>query len=309
MAKARGRTRLLFRRYLRWPLEAAGFYLWIGFCAILPVETASNMGGWLGKTIGTRTGLSRRAYRNLRVAFPEKDQDELDRIVAGMWESLGRTAAEYAHLRTITAAGSGRVELAGLEHTQPAVEATRPSIFVSGHFANWEVMHIVGARLRPDCTTIVRDPNNPHILRLLEQRRNVQGGQRVSKGAEAARAAIATLKHNGLVAMLVDQRMSDGIAAPFFGHPALSPPAAAQMALRFDAALLAARLERTGPARFRMTFTPPLDLPREGDRSARVLALTTEINRILEGWIRERPEEWLWLHRRWPKDLYRQLGV
>lgn len=309
MAKPRGKLNRAIRRYLRWPLEAAGFYLGLGLIALLPVDAASNLGGWLLRTVGPRTGLSRRAYRNLRVAFPDKEQAELDRIVAGMWDNLGRTAAEYAHLKTISDPNSGRVELLGMEHVQPCIEGRKPAILVSAHFANWEVLHLMTAPLFEKCTTIVRETNNPYVQRLLEKRRGVRGGQRVPKGTTGARASLDTLKHNGFVAMLVDQRMSEGISVPFFGHPAMSPSAASQMALRFDALLLPTRLERTGPARFRLTFTEPLPLPREGSRNDRVVRMTTELNRILEGWIRERPEQWLWLHRRWSKDIYRDLGL
>ena len=100
--------------------------------------------------------------------------------------------------------------------------------------------------------------------------------------------------------MLVDQKMNDGIAVPFFGRPAMTAPAIAQFAVRDNVPLLPARSERLGGARYRVTFFPPLEAVRTGDRQADVAATLTKINELIEGWVRARPEQWLWMHRRWP---------
>jgi KDO2-lipid IV(A) lauroyltransferase len=100
--------------------------------------------------------------------------------------------------------------------------------------------------------------------------------------------------------MLADQKMNDGIALPFFGRPAMTAPALAVLALRFDCDVLPARVERLAGARFRLTVYPPLPLPRSGDHHADVAMLMILVNQTLESWIRDRPEQWFWLHRRWP---------
>ena len=100
--------------------------------------------------------------------------------------------------------------------------------------------------------------------------------------------------------MLVDQKLNDGIAVPFFGRPAMTAPALGLLALRVDCTVLPTRVERLNHARFRLTLYPPLELPRSGDRDANVAALMTAVNTTLEGWIRERPEQWFWVHSRWP---------
>jgi KDO2-lipid IV(A) lauroyltransferase len=100
--------------------------------------------------------------------------------------------------------------------------------------------------------------------------------------------------------MLVDQKMNDGIEARLFGLPAMTAPAAAAFALRFRCPVIPGHSERIGPARFRLVCDPPLNLPDTGDRTADLAALTQAINDRLEAWIRARPEQWLWLHRRWP---------
>ena len=125
------------------------------------------------------------------------------------------------------------------------------------------------------------------------------------KGAEGARGVLGHLRAGGFLAMLADQKMNDGIQATLFGLPAMTPSAGAALALRFRCPLLPAHAERLGPARFRIIVEPPLSLPDSGDRPADIAALTQAMNDCLERWIRARPAEWLWLHRRWPKDAAR----
>src|SRR6185437_12707464 len=125
-------------------------------------------------------------------------------------------------------------------------------------------------------------------------------GELIPKGALGSRRAVAALRRGGHLSMLADQKLNDGIAVPFFGRPAMTAPALASLALHYDCAVLPARVERLGGARFRLTIHPPLQMPRSGDRAADAAALMAAVNATLESWIRERPEQWFWLHRRWP---------
>jgi len=146
---------------------------------------------------------------------------------------------------------------------------------------------------------IYRAANNRLIDRMITRFRG-NAGELIPKGAVAARRAIATLRRGAHLTMLADQKMNDGIAVSFFGRPAMTAPALAALALRFDCDVLPARVERLGGAHFRLTVFPPLPLPRTGDSHAHVAALMTQVNAILEAWIRDRPEQWFWVHRRWP---------
>ena len=125
-------------------------------------------------------------------------------------------------------------------------------------------------------------------------------GELIPKGAIAARRAIAALRRGTNLGLLADQKMNDGIPVPFFGRLAMTAPALAILALRFDCDVLPLRVERLNGARFRVTVFPPLPLPRSGEPRADAAALMARVNAILEEWIRDRPEQWLWVHRRWP---------
>jgi KDO2-lipid IV(A) lauroyltransferase len=271
-----------------------------GALGLLPLDWASAIGGALARTIGPRLGISKRARLNIRRALPELADHEIAKTIAQMWDNLGRVAAEYPHLRQIRVfEPGGRVETHGFEHMDRAVAAGRRMIIFSGHIANWEIGMLAAVQYGVEVAQIYRAANNPLIDRMITRFRSI-GGELIPKGTVAARRAIAVLRRGAHVTMLADQKMNDGIPVPFFGRPAMTASALAALALRFDCDVLPARVERLRGARFRLTVFPPLPLPRSGDHHADVASLMTRVNQTLEGWIRDRPQEWFWVHRRWP---------
>jgi KDO2-lipid IV(A) lauroyltransferase len=288
----------------RWPyrVEAWLAAATIRVLGLLPLDWASALGGALARTIGPRLGVSKRARLNLRAVMPELSKGDVERIVRGMWDNLGRVAFEYPHLAGIKVFDSaGRVEVHGWDHIVDAVGAKRSIVFVAAHLGNWELAPLSAGQYGLDVAFIYRAANNPLVDAMLARLRGGYG-ELIPKGATASRRAMAMLRRGGHIGMLVDQKLNNGIAVPFFGRPAMTAPTPALLALHYDCDVLPARVERLGGAHFRLTVFPKLPLPRSGDRDADALALMTEINRLIESWIRERPEQWFWLHRRWPDD-------
>lgn len=284
-------------RRLREAAEGLAAHVVYALFAILPLDLASAVGGWLLRTLGPRLSLSRRARRNLRAAFPERSPAEIEAILYRMWDSLGRNLGEFPHVRKIV---ESRTEVVGLEFIDQLREDGRPGLFFSGHIANWELSGGVLAKHGLASHLFYRAANNPWVERLyIRGRRGISAGL-LPKGSRGARKALALLGAGAHLGMLVDQKMNDGIAVPFFGRPAMTAPALAQLALRFDCPVVPVRVERLGGARFRATILPPLEIVRSGNRQADILAIMTHVNGMLEDWIRDRPEQWLWLHRRWP---------
>jgi len=281
-------------------LEGWGAALCFGVFGLLPLDWASAVGGALARSIGPRLGISKRARLNLAGALPELSEAEVANIVTGMWDNLGRVAAEYPHLQKIRVfEPGGRVETHGFKHMDRAVAAGRRMIIFSGHIANWEIGMLAAVQYGISVAQIYRAANNPLVDRMITRFRGT-GGELIPKGTVAARRAIGVLRRGAHLTMLADQKMNDGIPVPFFGRTAMTSSALAALALRFDCDVLPARVERLGGARFQLTVFPPLPLPRSGDHHADVATLMTRVNQILEGWIRDRPEQWFWLHRRWP---------
>lgn len=282
-------------------VEGAAARLTYAFFKLLPIDAASAAGGWLARAIGPHLGISKRARDNLRRALPGIAEAEIARIVRGMWDNLGRVVAEYPHLAELEiGVPGGRVESRGLDDILAHFGPETRYIFFSAHYGNWEVAPLATKQYGLDVVGIYRAANNPFVDRLIAEARSVIGVELVPKGATAAKRALGALNEGKHLCMLVDQKMNDGIAVPFFGRDAMTAPALARLALRHDCIVVPVRVERLGGARFRLTADDPIPLPRSGDTKADTLALMTEVNAAVERWVRQRPEQWFWLHRRWP---------
>jgi KDO2-lipid IV(A) lauroyltransferase len=283
--------------------------VFLGACSILnrldPVR-ASNLGGALARAIGMRLPVGKVADANLRYAMPELDEAERKRVILAVWENIGRTTGELPHLAKLerTTSGPGW-EISGEEVLQAQIARGGPAIFFSGHIGNWEMLPPILARIGIPMASFYRALANPGVNEAVNDLRHRAAGVALPmfpKGAMGARGAFAHLNRGGYLGMLVDQKMNDGIAVPFFGSPAMTAPALAQLALRFGLAVAPAHVERLGPARFRLVCEAPIAVPASGDRQADILALMTAVNQTLERWIRADPAGWLWLHKRWPRD-------
>lgn len=266
---------------------------------------ASNLGGGIARTVGPLLPVTRVGDANLRLAFPAMKPAARRRVLRNVWDNLGRTTAELAHLGDLrrTAAGPGW-EIEGEAVILEAMRQGGPVVLISAHCGNWEIQPAVCAALGRPMSSFYRPPGNPFVAGLLEDLRRRAAGPGTgyfAKGSPGARAALAHLRGGGLLGLLIDQKMNDGIAAPLFGHLAMTAPAAATLALRFGCKVIPTHVVRLGPARLRVVVDPPMPHPSTGDRQADIASFTAAMNATLEGWIRERPGEWLWLHRRWPK--------
>lgn len=279
------------------------------FFRLVGVDAASAIAGGFTRTIGPLIApITDRARVNLKIAFPDMTKAESDAIIRDVWENLGRTTAEFAHLSAFDPATSkGRVEIVGRERLEAIAKGERPAIFVSGHFANWEVGSIVLHALGVDYGVIYRAANNPLVDGLIiETRARAMSRRQIPKGKRGGRDMIEALRAGASLALLVDQKLtSGGVPSPFFGKDAMTAPAAARLALRFSAPIIPVEIERLKGARFRVTVHEPVDFTPTGDANKDAQALTDLINIEIERIVRARLGQWLWLHRRWPKETYR----
>lgn len=268
--------------------------------AIGPVR-ASNFGGSLVSLVGPFLSTSKVADRNLRRALPQMDAPGRRATIAAVWRNIGSNVGEMPHLADLRETQSGPGwEIVGRENL-PLGQA----IFFSAHIGNWEMILPIAAQLGLWISGAYRRSSNPAAEAAIQGLRSAACGGSVSmfpKGTHGARAALLHLAGGGSLGLLIDQKMNDGIAVPFFGRAAMTAPAAAQFALRFNLPLVPVRVERIGPARLRMICEPPLVMAASGDRKADILALATLANASVERWVRADPGAWLWVHRRWPKD-------
>jgi KDO2-lipid IV(A) lauroyltransferase len=288
---------------LRYGVEAAAFFAFIGLTRLIGLNAASALGGFIGRNIFYRiTPIMNRARENLRLAFPEKPDAEREAIIVAMCDNLGRTVAEYGHLDKFSMHGENpRLEIAGVELGREAAARGKGVMFFSGHFANWEMMPFIARQLGFEGGEVYRPPNNPYIDRWLVAQRTKNGpADQIAKGPAGTRKIFTLLRRGKCIFLLTDQKTNEGIAAPFFGHQAMTTPAPAALALKLGATLLPTSNERFDGSRFRMHISPPIDFTPTGDQERDVYLLTCKINDAVEAMVRARPAMWLWIHRRWP---------
>jgi KDO2-lipid IV(A) lauroyltransferase len=275
--------------------EAALVWLVYHLFRLLPLDWASALGGFLGRAIGPLLPVSKRARDNLRRALPHLDADQ---VVREMWEHLGRCAGEFPHADQIRD-DPQRLQIEGFQYLEALQDGKHPALLFSGHVGNWELSYALGERAKLRVNPVYRAPDNPYMRWLFESRVRTSNIELIPKGPAGARQTIKLLSKGELVAMFVDQKMNDGIAVPFFGRDAMTAPALASLALKYKRPVIPFRIIRLKGAYFRAEVLPPFTFEAgEGD----VLKAMTSVNRLLESWIREYPAQWLWLHRRWPKE-------
>ena len=290
------------KRYIKWPLAGVATWLAIRLLEHLSIDQASALGGWFARSVGPRLPVSNRARQNLRNCFPDWTNHENEEIVRAMWDNLGRVAGEFPHVRHLDLSGADpRVEVIGREHAEALRDDDAPGIFFSAHLGNWELLPLMADPLGVKLHSVYRAMTAPLADKVLRQTVGRHEDELIPKGPDGAMRLARIMRGGGHIALLVDQKLNEGIEVPFFDRPAKTAATIALFALRYRCPVVPARAERLSGARFRVTISPPLDLPDTGDIEADTLALMTEVNSWIELWIRQTPGQWLWLHRRWGK--------
>jgi len=284
-------------RTLRYGIEyllALAFFTLMG---ALPARTASDVGGWMGRTIGPRIGRTKLARRQIAQHLPELSDAACDAAITQMWENLGRIITEYPHLKNARLAE--HITVSGGEHIDAAIMSGKPVLMISGHIGNWEICSFICTRRGMKLHLLYRPPNNPFIDTLIDRIRLSFNAGHYGKGKEGARGAMRAILKGDSVGVLVDQKDNEGALLTFLGAPAMTSVAMARLALRYRLPVIAARAIRHQGITQEVVFYPPMTLP-EGEDDAAVQALAQQFNDIIAGWVRARPGQWFWLHRRWP---------
>ena len=299
-AAAPPRRRVPWRKRAVYLAQAAPALPLYALIRALPAAAAARFSGRLFSLIGVHLAISRRAHAQLSDILPDLTRSQVAAITAGVWRNVGYIAAEYIHIAEF-AAGEARIQLNGAEHLRALADSGRPVLLFSAHLANWAMATIAARRCGLDPHFLYRPFNNPIVEHFSRATQRKIGAPLIAKSPRGTRRLVQVLGAGGQVIMLVDQRQSSGIEVPFFGRPAQTSASLAKLAYRYDAAIVPIRVERIAVASFRVTVEPPLTLPRTADAKADIAAVMTTVNQRLEAWIRARPEQWLWLHRRWGK--------
>ncbi|MAR79233.1 MAG: lauroyl acyltransferase [Rhodospirillaceae bacterium] len=259
---------------------------------LLPINIASSIGGFLGKTIGPKLKANKTAKNNFNIAFPNKSNKEIEENILQMWENFGRTVAEYPFLHFFSRSNK-RITIEGLENLTK--KNSKNAIIFSGHFANWEVMATVIANIS-NLALIYRAPNNPLVDKMIRDYRNIISLDQIRKGPQGSREIIEFIKKGTNLGMLVDQKQNDGISIPFFGKNAMTSSAIAKLSLKYKLSLIPVSIERISGTNFHIKIHDELEI---NDQKDDVITIMNKVNNFLEKSIIKNPSQWLWMHKRW----------
>jgi KDO2-lipid IV(A) lauroyltransferase len=305
MIEAQRRASLLTR--IGWRFEAAAWDAYAAWYRAKGIDKASDAAGELMRLIGPLTPTQRIARINMQRCFPEAEKPEIDRLLGVMWESFGRLAGEMPHLGVFAGPEfDERVEFIGRERLEAARDRGQPLVIISMHQSNWEIAAAAISQTGLPCHITYRPANNALIDQRISDMRVGYGVKTLTaKGGEGAKLLMQALKQGESIALMNDQKMNDGVEAPFFGHPAMTAPGPTRLAMRHGCPLQPLSVRRIGGARFRVEAHEPIEISDNPDRSAAIVETVAKINQWVEGEIRKAPEQWFWVHRRWAKDVYR----
>jgi len=279
---------------IRYLFEAGLLYCLFFVFKLLPVEMTSNIGAWIGRNIGAQLAATRKAKRNLERAMPALTDAERDQIILDMWDNLGRFMAEYSHLETIA---RDHTVIEGAEYLKPYISGEKSAIFIGAHLANFEVAQAsMFLQLGLPIDATYRAPNNPYAHIMLNKARTLDGRLNAhAKSQAGGRSLMKAVKSGSNVGIMIDQKYNEGISIPFFGRDAMTNPVWAQLAQKFDRDIIPVRVVRDDGVNLRVILNPPLDYKKDEP----VESIMLRANVVLEEWIKEKPSQWLWLHRRW----------
>ena len=310
MAAGAGYARPVIAKLRNW-LKQAEYWLVaqaalgaLAIARLLPPDRALAFADRVARRIGPWFGRHRVAVNNLRLAFPEKSEPEIQAIASDMWGNMARLAGEYVFLDQLfdydpDSATPGRVEVVGKELFARLREENKPHIFFTGHLGNFELLPVAGAAYNLPVTALFRAPNNPYIARYIFSTRAESMGELLASRAGAAFALARVLERGGNIGVLVDQKFHRGVRTTFFGRPCLTSPLLAKLARQFECDVYPAHAVRLPGNRFRLEMQDRLELPRDAAGRIDVPATCQLLNDTVEEWIRRDPGQWMWFHKRW----------
>lgn len=257
------------------------------------------MGGKILESIGGFFKASKVAKKNIAYALPNLSSKEQDRIVKSVWNNLGRVFAEFPHITRLDKKSFDKlVEFEGEDKLEEFFESQQSVILFSAHYSNWEIVSKYFALRDKKLNILYRAANNRLVSdKVVKMRVGDSEVKMYKKGMVGAGRAVRSLLKGEILASFVDQKLAEGIDVPFFGRDAKTAPLIANLALKHDIPLLPLHIERNG-SKFKFIIEDPIYVKEKKLKSDYEVMLT--VNKIMEKWIKDKPEEWFWVHNRWP---------
>ena len=288
------RIKKKFDRYIHDPIAAIIAIPLFLILKLLPYKFSSYLCGTLMYLIAPLTSYNKRVKKHLKIAFPKKTKKDIDKLSLQHWFMLGQTIGEMPHINNLIKLGN--LETEGLEKIKKG-----PAILVGAHMGNWEFLLRVGDLAGRRAGYVFRPINNWILNKIQIYRNQDANADFYRKGRLAAIGMASKLKNGEVVGLTGDQLLREGIMVPFFGIETPTPQAAAVMAIKWNVPIYMVRVERFKGIKFKLSVEDKLKFPKNLDKDKATYEITRLISKRIEEWIIDRPEQWLWAHRRWGK--------
>lgn len=297
-------------KHIRYIVEAALLLLLLILFRVLGLNRASAVGSYLARHFGPLLHLHRRARSNLRLLKMTANEQEEQKILRGMWDNLGRVLAEYVYLSRLqlyddlpAVAGfpyRGRVLVKGRQRLEQLLSSHKGVIFFAAHLANWELSALCVTSLGYPLTVGYRPPNNPWVRWMIGFLRRPVSKHFASKLDGGGRDFMRAIRRHEALGIVADQN-TGSLQLPFLGQSARTLEMPARLALQFNVPLVPVHVVRTHGSHFTLTVEKPLAYTK-GKTS--ISELTHKMNDRISAWIKQNPEQWLWIHNRWKHGAY-----
>ena len=293
---------------LGWRIEAFAYDVVCFLLKLFSFDQISGFGGWLLRKIGPLTSKQHIMKTGIGIAFPELSHKEVKDLTDKSWDNIGRTFAEFPIMNRVRVyAKDSRITVIGREYLDALRENKKNAVIVTGHFANWEIMAAALTQSGLPVRITYRKINNPYLDKRVREQREAYGTQfLVQKNTHAGgRVLMRALGGHESIAILNDQKFNEGFPIKFFGQEAMTATGATRLALKMNVPILHISVTRD-KAKFTVTIEPPITLEHTGKRDTDVENGVKQIVAWTENKIRQTPDQWFWVHRRWPKTLYKK---
>ncbi len=286
-------------KFLKYFIQALIIYFFIFLIFILRLRISRKIFSKIFQKIGPLIKSNKITDQNLEKYLGNYNEGKKDNIKLDMWSNYGKTFVEYLFLKKFRK-NKDHIQIKGEENLKDIINANKQVIFISGHFANFELMSMELTKRKVKLATIYRPLNNFFLNPFMEYvRETYVCKNQIKKGISGVKEAIDYIKKNYNVALMVDQRVSEGKKLPFFEEPALTTTLPAQLALKFNLEIIPIYIRRMEGDNFEMEIYKPLDFIKTDNVDSDKINLSIKINKIIEEMVSRDPGQWIWTHNRW----------
>ena len=284
-------------KYIKYFFEFLFSIFFFIFFKIIGPKKSSDVSGKIFEIIGPFFRSKKVIRNNIKRALPEIDENNLKNIENSMWNNYGRIFAEYIFLKDFRYGKlASEVQIEGKEILNDIKENNKQVIFISGHLSNFELMAMFIEKSGINLSAIYRPLNNIFLNGIMESiRKKYICKNQIKKGLAGLKKLIKLKKKNYSTALMIDQRVSEGILSPLFNEKALTTTIPAQLVKKFNIPIVPVYIERIDGLKFKITINQPLSFPQDTSQQQ----ITDNLNQILEKFILSKPENWIWSHNRW----------